>query len=112
MTSPWRPLTGAAALALAAAVSACASAEPDMSREIGATPAAGAVKVQGEMTSDGVECPAMRADNGAIYTLLGDLKGFKKGDRVTVEGTRVQMSFCMQGTTLQVTQIARRPGGG
>jgi len=97
---------------LAVVASACAASQPDMSREIGATPAAAAVKIQGEMTSDGVECPAMRADNGAVYTLLGDLKGFKKGDRVTVEGTPVQMSFCMQGTTLQVTQIARRPPGG
>ena len=70
------------------------------------------VKVQGELTTAGVECPAMRGDDGRVYTLLGDLKGFKVGDRVVVEGTAVQISFCMQGTTLQVKQITRKAGGG
>ena len=65
------------------------------------------IKVQGQLTSGGVECPAMKADNGTIYTLLGDLKGFKAGDRVVVEATPVEVSFCMQGTTIRVVQISR-----
>ena len=93
----------------ATAASACASSPSSPGEvELNAGPAASVVKVQGELTSTGVECPAMRADTGAIYTLLGDLKGLKPGDRVSVEGTRVEVSFCMQGTTLQVTQITRR----
>lgn len=98
-------------LLVGAATAACACASSPSGPgevELKATPPAGVVKVQGELTSTGVECPAMRADNGDIYTLLGDLKGFKPGDRVSVEGTRVEISFCMQGTTLQVTQITRR----
>jgi hypothetical protein len=65
--------------------------------------------VRGQLTGEGVECPALRADDKTLYTLLGDLGGFKPGDRVLVEGTPVAISFCMQGTTLQVTRITRRP---
>ena len=69
----------------------------------------GTIRVQGHLTAEGVECPAMRSEDGTLYTLLGDLKGFKAGERVVVEGTRVEISFCMQGTTLDVKQITRRP---
>lgn len=68
----------------------------------------GTLRVQGRLTAEGVECPALRADDGTLYTLLGDLKGFKTGDRVVIEGTRVEISFCMQGITLQVKQIATK----
>jgi hypothetical protein len=91
----------------ATAFQACASS-PASPGEVTATPASPIVRVQGQLTGEGVECPAMRSDDGAIYTLLGDLKGLKPGDRVGVEGTRVEISYCMQGTTLQVTQITRR----
>ena len=91
----------------ATAAHACASS-PASPGEVAVAPSGAVVKVQGELTTEGAECPAMRAEDGAIYTLLGDLKGFKPGDRVSVEGTRVEYSFCMQGTTLQVTQITRR----
>ena len=68
----------------------------------------GTVRVQGRLTAEGVECPALRSDDGTLYTLLGDLKGFKTGDRVAVEGTRVEISFCMQGITLQIKRLDRR----
>ena len=92
------------------AATACASS-PASPGEVSVTPAGPVLKVQGALTADGVECPALRADNGDLYTLLGDLKGFRSGDRVSVEGTRVEISYCMQGTTLQVTHIDRRGGG-
>ena len=98
---------GGLLLGAATALHACASS-PVSPGEVSTTPPSAAVRVQGALTTEGVECPAMRADDGSIYTLLGDLKGFKPGDRVTVEGTRVEISTCMQGTTLQVTQITRR----
>jgi hypothetical protein len=89
-------------------LTACATS-PAAPRDTGKPPDGKTMKIQGQLTSDGVECPAMKADNGTIYTLLGDLKGFKAGDRVIVEAKPVEISFCMQGTTVQVTQITRAP---
>lgn len=65
-----------------------------------------AVTVTGVLTDEGVECPALRTDQGELYTLTGETGAFGVGDRVTVEGTIAEMSFCMQGTTLQVTEIS------
>ena len=111
MTRSWRqPWWVVCSLLAPTAISltACATSSP-AAREIGKPPEIKTMKIQGQLTSDGVECPAMKADNGAIYTLLGDVKGFRTGDRVIVEGTPVEISFCMQGTTLQVTRITRSP---
>ena len=43
--------------------------------------------VTGRLTNEGVECQAMRGDDGKLYTLTGDLKGFRTGDRVRVTGS-------------------------
>jgi hypothetical protein len=102
------PVVCVAVLALATACASSPAAPPEI--EVEETPAGvAAVKVPGRLTGEGVECQALRADDGTLYTLLGDLKGFKTGDPVVVEGTPVQISFCMQGTTLQVRQITRKP---
>jgi hypothetical protein len=50
----------------------------------------------------------MRGTDGRLYTLVGDLRGFKTGDHVVVEATVAEVSFCMQGTTLEVKSIRRR----
>jgi uncharacterized protein DUF5818 len=63
--------------------------------------------VTGKLTNEGVECKAMRGDDGKLYTLTGDLKGFRIGDRVKVTGRIAEMSNCMQGTTLGVEKIER-----
>ena len=63
--------------------------------------------VTGKLTNEGVECKAMRGDDGKLYTLTGDLKGFRAGDRVKVTGRIAEMSTCMQGTTLGVEKIER-----
>lgn len=68
---------------------------------------AGEVRVTGRLTDEGVECPALRGDDGRLYTLAGDAGGFKPGDRVTVVGTVAEMSTCMQGTTIGVRTIDR-----
>lgn len=68
---------------------------------------AGEVRVTGRLTDEGVECPALRGDDGRLYTLAGDTGGFKPGDRVTVVGTVAEMSTCMQGTTIGVRTIGK-----
>lgn len=65
----------------------------------------GSVTVTGVLTDEGVECQALRGDDGRLYTIAGDLEGFASGDRVQVQGRIAQMSFCMQGTTLTVERI-------
>ncbi|HEV7275149.1 MAG TPA: LysM peptidoglycan-binding domain-containing protein [Devosiaceae bacterium] len=61
--------------------------------------------VTGTITNEGVECPALRGDDGRLYTLAGDLDGFGRGDRVQVQGVRAEMSICQQGTTIDVRRI-------
>jgi hypothetical protein len=61
--------------------------------------------VRGVLTDEGVECQAMRGDNGRLYTLVGNTGRFDTGDRVVVRGRIAQSSTCMQGTTLQVRSI-------
>lgn len=70
------------------------------------------VTVIGELTDEGVECPALRTEAGQLYTLAGDTGRFGEGDRVEVEGTVAEMSFCMQGTTISVERITAAAGGG
>lgn len=71
------------------------------------SPMEGNVTVTGMLTSEGVECQAMRGDDGQLYTLTGDLVGFSAGTRVRITGTVAEVSFCMQGTTINVKQIER-----
>jgi len=60
---------------------------------------------KGTLTTEGVECPAMRGDDGQLYTLVGDLGGFKPGDRVRIEGDLMLVSTCMQGQTIRLSSI-------
>jgi hypothetical protein len=69
--------------------------------------AGAAVSVSGTLTKEGVECPAMRGDDGKLYTLLPPALGaFGPGDRVHVEGSVAEMTECQQGTTIVVTKLA------
>lgn len=67
--------------------------------------------VTGALTEEGVECQALRGDDGDLYTLTGDLEGFGPGDRVRVVGRPARFSFCMQGTTLEVESVERLSSG-
>ena len=69
---------------------------------------AGAVCVKGTLTDEGVECQAFRGADGELYTLIGDLKEFQNGDEVVVCGTIAGVSFCMQGTTINVSWIGTK----
>lgn len=65
----------------------------------------GQINVVGTLTTQGAECPTLRGDNGQIYSLVGGTQGFRPGDRVRVRGRVAQMSFCMQGTAVEVRSI-------
>jgi hypothetical protein len=63
--------------------------------------------VKGKLTNEGVECQTLRTTDDEIYTLVGELNGFKIGDEVVVCGTIADISFCMQGTTINVSWIGK-----
>jgi LysM repeat protein len=63
------------------------------------------LELTGTLTREGVTCPAMRGDDGRLYTIAGDIGRFEPGDRVQVVGRRAEMSFCMQGTTIELQRI-------
>lgn len=65
----------------------------------------GPERITGVITREGVECPALRTDRGDLYTLAGDIEPFAPGDRVTVTGPVAEVSFCQQGTTIEVRSI-------
>jgi hypothetical protein len=67
--------------------------------------AAGEVCLVGRATSEGVECQAFRADGGRLYTLIGDLGKLADDNELCVCGELVEISSCMQGTTIAVTRI-------
>jgi len=64
---------------------------------------------KGVLTDEGVECQAFRSEDGDLFTLIGDLEGFTNGDKVVVCGTIAEISFCMQGTTLVISYIGKKP---
>lgn len=65
----------------------------------------GGVRVTGVLTDEGVECQALRAASGTLYTLAGDTGAFRVGDRVEVRGAIAEISYCQQGTTINVEAI-------
>lgn len=69
-------------------------------------PGSNLINVVGTLTTQGAECPTLRGDNGQIYSLVGGTRGFRPGDRVRVRGRVAQMSFCMQGTAVDVRSIS------
>jgi hypothetical protein len=63
--------------------------------------------VKGTLTDEGVECQALRSTDGELYTLVGNVGDFTNGDEVVVCGTIAEISFCMQGTTINVSWIGK-----
>ena len=94
----WRRCVLVIAL-LACGISSCAFASE--SGEIART-----MELLGTLIPGGVECQLFQAESGEKYTLVGDLKSFKNGDRVKLTGEIVQMSHCMQETTLLLETVS------
>ena len=65
------------------------------------------VDIFGTLTREGATCPAMRGDDGRLYTLAGHIGDLVPGDRVRVQGERAEMSTCMQGETITIYRILR-----
>ena len=62
------------------------------------------VRVTGTVTDEGVECTALRGDDGRLYTLAGRYR-LRPGMRVRVIGRLAEASSCMQGTTINPRRI-------
>lgn len=71
----------------------------------------GILRRTGEVTDEGVECLAFRDGDGYLYTLIGEIEGLEPGEAAVVEGTYVEASICMQGTTIDVTRVVPPPTG-
>jgi hypothetical protein len=63
--------------------------------------------VKGRLTDGGIECQAFESTTGELFTLMGDLNGYQNGDEVIVCGTIIDISICMQGTTIGVSWIGK-----
>jgi acetylglutamate kinase len=62
--------------------------------------------ITGTVTREGVECPAVRGDDGKLYTIVGaGRENLTPGVKVRIVGTVAEVSTCMQGTTINATQI-------
>lgn len=84
---------------------ACAMSNRDADPERAASKANDRVTIVGRLTSEGVECQALRGDDGQLYTLLGDLGTLSVETRVRVSGEKVDFSTCQQGITIRVQSI-------
>ena len=69
--------------------------------------ALGMIAVSGVVTDDGVECRAMRGDDGVLYASPGLPGEIEAGDRIEVRGTEMGDSTCQQGVTLRTVRIVR-----
>ncbi|MDF1748203.1 MAG: hypothetical protein P1V34_04940 [Alphaproteobacteria bacterium] len=61
----------------------------------------------GILTKEGATCQALRDDQGRLYTFYADMTGYKLGDEVCLCGPEAQMSFCGQGTVIDVAYLGK-----
>ena len=74
--------------------------------QVGLRKAAGRrICVRGRLTGEGVECQALRGDDGTLYTIGKPKVTAKTGVGVCACGRLVSASVCMQGTTIAVTEM-------
>jgi hypothetical protein len=100
---PARKILGLAVAIVASG--ACAMSNRDAAGNPAESNEGARVTVVGRLTSEGVECQALRGDDGQLYTLLGDLGTLSVDARVRVSGERLEFSTCQQGITIRVQSI-------
>ena len=99
-----RKTLGFAALFLAGG--ACTMSNNESATDHAASNGNALITVVGQLTSEGVECQALRGDDGQLYTLLGgELGDLPVETRVRVLGERLEFSSCQQGITIRVQSI-------
>lgn len=69
----------------------------------------GEVTLAGVLTDEGVTCPALRGEDGTLFTLAGDTAGLAVGQSVRVRARVAEVSNCLQGITLEVLDVAVLP---
>jgi hypothetical protein len=95
--------TAAIAISLAAMLQCTANQPPKKAMTSAAN---STLTITGTVTRDGVECPAVRGDDGKLYTIVGaGREKLTPGVKVRITGTVAQVSTCMQGTTIEATSI-------
>jgi hypothetical protein len=73
------------------------------------TDANGVLTREGQVTNENAGCITMRDVHGDLYTLTGEVRDLRAGERVSVQGTLgAAASACRQGTTIRVSRILRR----
>ena len=63
----------------------------------------GPISTSGVITT--VECPAMRGPDGQLYALAGAVTDYRPGDRVEIDGETADLSWCVPGPTIEISQI-------
>jgi len=87
-----------------AAMLQCTTADVPKKEE--AVTQTGNVTITGIVTNEGVECPAIRGDDGKLYTITGPARDkLRPGMRVRISGKVAEMSTCMQGITISAKDV-------
>jgi hypothetical protein len=62
--------------------------------------------IDGWLSDEGAECPALRDHGGRLWTLTGDAHSLRPGEHVRLYGRVVDGSACAwQGTTFEVLEV-------
>ncbi len=84
----------------------CTHAVPPATAHVNAEAKVQTMTITGTVTNEGIECPAVRGDDGKLYTVVGkDREKLTAGVRVRITGTIAETSICMQGITINATKI-------
>jgi hypothetical protein len=61
--------------------------------------------VEGTITDEGVECPALRGSDGTLYTLVKLPRKVEVGEQLQIKGRTTMVSTCQQGITIIVDSL-------
>ncbi len=70
------------------------------------------LSIEGVVTPEGKECPAIRDASGKLYALTTSTDVLHPGDVVTVQGRVAPADWCHQGISIAVTSLHYRPHWG
>ena len=92
-------------LLLAASLVLPVEAAPEHGRQAAQNRQQGQV-IDGWLSDEGAECPALRDHGGRLWTLTGQANSLRPGEHVRLYGRIVDGSACAwQGTTFEVLEV-------